>query len=89
MLPPGGLWEVASVMPGLLATSWTVVSQAPLSMEFSRLEYWSGLPYPSPGALPDPGIEPASLASPALAGGFFTTNATWGEKENWMTILDR
>ena len=46
---------------------------APLSMGFSRQEYWSVLPFPSPGDLPDPGIEPTSLASPALAGGFFTT----------------
>ena len=45
----------------LLATPWTVAHQAPLSMEFSRLEYWSGLPCPSPGGLPDPGIELASL----------------------------
>ena len=43
-----------------------------LSMEFSRQEYWSGLPFPSPGDLPNPGIEPTSLASPALAGRFFT-----------------
>ena len=47
--------------------------QAPLS----RQEYWSGLPFPSPGHLPDPAIELASHASPALAGGFFTTSATW------------
>ena len=47
--------------------------QAPLSMEFSRQEYWSGLPFPTPADLPDPGIEPISLASPALVGGFFTT----------------
>ena len=46
----------------------TVVHQGPLSMEFSRQEYWSGLPFPSPGDLPDPGIQPMSLASPALAG---------------------
>ena len=43
---------------------------------FSRQEYWSGLPCPPPGELPDPGIEPVSLASPALAGGFFTTTVT-------------
>ena len=43
------------------AASWTVTSQAPLSMEFPRQEYWSGLPFPSPGDLPDPGIEPSSL----------------------------
>ena len=52
------------------ATPGTVARQAPLSMGFSRQEYWSGLPFPSPGDLSDPGIEPAS---PALAGGFFTT----------------
>ena len=46
----------------------TVVYQAPLSMGFSKQEYWSGLPFPSPGDLPDPGIEFASLVSPALAG---------------------
>ncbi|ELR53454.1 hypothetical protein M91_07156, partial [Bos mutus] len=50
--------------------------QAPLSMGFSRQEYWSGLPFPSPGDLPDPGIEPGSLTFPALAGKFFTTSAT-------------
>ena len=54
-------------------TPWTVVFQAPLSMKFSRQEYWSGLPFPTPGDLPDPGIEPTSLVSPALAGGFFTS----------------
>jgi len=47
---------------GLFATLWTVVWQAPVSMEFSRQEYWSGLPFPSSGDLPDPGIEPGSLA---------------------------
>ena len=48
-------------------------SQAPLSMEFSRQEYWSGVSFPPPGDLPDPGIEPESPGSPALAGGLFTT----------------
>ena len=52
-------------------------SQAPLSMGFSRQEYWSELPFPSPEDLPDPGIKPTSLISPALAGGFFTTSRTW------------
>ena len=61
----------------LLATPWTVAHQAPLSMGFSRQEYRSGLPFPSPGDLPDPGIEPTSLISPALGGGFFTTSTTW------------
>ena len=53
-------------------TPWTVAHQAPLSMEFSRKEYWSGLPFPSPGDLPNAGIEPSCPGSPALAGGFFT-----------------
>ena len=61
----------------LFATPWTVAHQAPLSMGFSRQEYWSGLLGPPPGDLPDPGIEPVSLMSPALAAGFFTTSATW------------
>ena len=51
--------------------------QAPLSMGFSRQEYWGGLSCLPPGDLPDPGIEPLPLMSPALAGGFFTTSATW------------
>ena len=54
-------------------TPWTVAHQAPLSIGFSRQKYWSRLPFPPPGDLPDPGIEPASLVSPALAGRFFTT----------------
>ena len=49
------------------ATPWTVACQAPLSMEFSRQEYWSGLPFPSPGGLPDPGIKPRSPALEADA----------------------
>ena len=53
----------------LCATLWTVAHKAPLSMGFSRQEYWSGLPCPPPGDLPDPRIEPASLTSPALAVG--------------------
>ena len=51
-------------------TPWTIAHQAPLSMEFSRQEYWSVLTFPTPRDLPNPGIEPGS---PALAGGFFTT----------------
>ena len=57
----------------LTATSWTMAHQAPLSMGFSRQKYWSGLPFPPPGDLPNPGIQPWSLTSPALAGGFFST----------------
>ena len=60
------MWVLSCVLP--FATPWTIAHQAPLSMEFS----WSGLPFPPPGDLPDPGIEPMSLVSPALAGGFFT-----------------
>ena len=58
-------------------TPCTVAHQAPLSMEFSRQDYWSGLPFPFPGDLPGPGIEPTSLESPVLAGGFFISSATW------------
>ena len=54
---------------------WTAAHQAPLSVGFPRQEYWSGLPFPSPGDLPDPGMERISLASPALAGGFYTAEA--------------
>ena len=57
----------------LFSTSWTAAFEAPLSMGFSRQVYWSGLPFPSPGDLPYPGIEPAPLVFPALAGGFSTT----------------
>ena len=62
------------------ATLWTVAHQdcsPPLSMGFPRQEYCCGLPCPPPRDLPEPGIKPASLMSPALAGGFFTTSATW------------
>ena len=58
----------------LFETLWTVAHESPLSMGFSRQEYWSGLLFPSSGNLPDPGIKPTSFASPALAGGLFTTS---------------
>ena len=61
----------------LFATPWTVAHQALLSTGFSRQEYWSELPALLQGNLPDPGIKPALLMSPALAGGFFPTSATW------------
>ena len=61
----------------LFVTPWTVARQASLSIGFSRQEYWSGLPFPPPRNLPHPGTEPTSPSSPALAGGFFTTWATW------------
>ena len=59
-----------SVMSASFATPWTIACEVLLSMEFSRQGYWSGLPFPSPEGLPNPGIEPTS---PVLAGGFFTT----------------
>ena len=61
----------------LCATPWTVARQAPLSMGISRQEYWGGLPCPPPGDLPDPGIEPLSLRSPALVGRFPGSSAIW------------
>ena len=59
------------------ATPGTVAHQAPLSMGFSRQEHWSGAPCRPPGDLADSGMEPASLTSPALGSGFFTTSAPW------------
>ena len=74
LLTANNLWSACPLSHvRLFATPWTVACQAPLSMGFPRQEYWSGLPFPSPGDLPDPGIKPISLASPALVGRFFTT----------------
>ena len=70
----GACWHLIHVW--FFATLWTAASQAPLSMGFSMQEYWSGLSCPPPGDL-NPGIKPASLMSPALADGFFTTSAIW------------
>ena len=72
------LWEhrcccLVTQLVGLFMTPWTIARQASLSMEFSRQEYCSELPFPSPGDPPNPGVKPVSLAFPALAGGFFTT----------------
>ena len=64
---------MCSVKSNSFVTPWTVALQVPLSMGSSRQEYQSGLPFPSLGTLPDPGIEPTSPASPALAGGFSNT----------------
>ena len=61
----------------LFATPWTAAHQASPPMGFSRQEYWSGLAFPSPRDLPDPGIKPTSLMPPALAGRFFATRTTW------------
>ena len=62
-----------SVVSDCLQPHGLVAHQAPLSMEFPRQEYWNELSFPSPMVLPRPGVEPESLATPALAGGFFTT----------------
>ena len=61
----------------LFPTPWAVAHQAPLSVKFSNQEYWSELPFPTPGDLPDPGIKHMSPVSPALTGEFFTTPTTW------------
>ena len=62
-----------SAVSDSFSTPWTVAHQAPLSMTFSRQEYWNGLPFPPSGDLPDSGMEPTSPASPGLAGRFFAT----------------
>ena len=68
----------------LFTTPWTVARRAPLSTGFSRREHWSGLSFPSPGDLPDPGIETESPASPTLAGRFFTTEPPGKPLERWV-----
>ena len=65
---------------------WTVARQAPLSMGFSRQEYWNGLPCPPPGDLLDWGIKPKPLTSSALGSGFFTISTTW-EAQFWIIII--
>ena len=70
-------------MSGSFVTLWTVALQAPLSIRFPRQEYWSGLPLPPLGDLPNLGVKPAS---PALADGFFTTGATQ-EAHHWPTRM--
>ena len=69
----------------LFAAPWTVVRYTPLSMAFSRQEYWSRLPFPTPGDFPDSGIEPTSLVFPTLTCGFFTTSANWAA---WDFVSD-
>ena len=69
----------------LFGDTWTVAHQAPLTMEFSRQGYWSGMLFPTPGDLPDPVIEPRSFKFAALESGFFTTGATWGAQlQMWI-----
>ena len=66
---------------------WSVAHQALQSMKFSRQEYWNRLPFSTPGDLPDPGTEPTSFASPASAGRFFITRATWGTYLFFLTYI--
>ena len=70
----------------LFAIPWTVARKAPLSMECSKQEYWSGLPFPPPRDLPNPGIQPASPAFPALAGGVFTTAPDTGCQQSHFPV---
>ena len=76
--------EVASVVSDSV-TLWTVAHQVSLSVKFCRQEYWGGLPFPSPGDLPSPGIELESLMSRELADGFFTSRTTW---ETYLFFID-
>ena len=69
------------------AAPWTVTLQTPLSMEFSRQEYWNGLQFPPPGVFPNPGVKPASPVSPASAGGFFTTETHLGSTTLYSAII--
>ena len=80
---------VYSVMSNFFATPWTVVHQAPLSMGFPRPEYWSGLPFPPPGELPNPGIEPMSPASPALQVSSFTTKPVFFLLQMKMSLFHK
>ena len=94
--PPCGQCKIVSLCACVLscfsrvplcANLWTTAHQAPLSMGFSRQEYWSGLPCPPLGNLPDPEIKLLSLMPPALAGVFFTPSATWeAQNSPWHTV---
>ena len=68
---------ISSAVSDSFVTQWSVARQVPPSMGFSRQEYWSGLPFPPPGDLPDPRIKTMLLTSPASAGRFFTTSTIW------------
>ena len=71
----------------LFTTLGTVAHQAPVSMGFSRLEYWNGLPCPPSGDLPNPGIKPVSACVSCIAGGFFTHWATWEAHSNLILLM--
>ena len=81
--PLAGKSYTAAAVSLLFGTPWPVACQAPLSMGFPRQEYWSGVPFPSPGDLPDPEIKPAS---PALAGGYFTADPHTKPQRNAIGI---
>ena len=86
---PSVLWAHAqslSCVP-LFATPWTEACQAFLSVGFPRKECWSGLPFPFPGDLPNPGIKPMSPEFPALAGGFFTTEPPGKHLIHWRCSI--
>ena len=88
LIPSGGRSHMPHVLSRfsrvqLFATLWAVAHQAPLFMGFSRQEYWSRVSCPPPGDLLHPGMESVSLKSPALAGGFFTTCASWETLWRW------
>ena len=80
MLSSSQLFCICSVVANFFATLWTAAHHVPLSMRLPRQEYLSGLPFPPPGDLPDPGIEPTS---PALAGRFFTTEPPGKPCKRW------
>ena len=86
---PWGQFHDLEVLCPALWDSVDCSHKAPLSMGFPKQEYWSGLPSLPPGDLPDPGIKPTSLKSPVLAGGFFTTSATWEAHDMLQGILNR
>ena len=84
---PTAFWtEICMNLWKSTSTLWSVACQALMSMGFARQEYWGGLPFPSPGDLPDPGIELVSLA---LAGGFFTTESHLGSPHTPHTLLQK
>ena len=86
---PGRLCMFVLSRARLFETLWTVAYQDPLSMWFSRQEYWKGLPFPTPGDLRNPGIKPTSLVSPALAGQIFTTSSIWPITQHIILAQER
>ena len=83
---PSFLMCVLTSVVSKSAIPWSIAHQAPLTMGLSRQEYWSVLPCPPPGDLPNPGTEPVSLMSPASAGMFFNTSTTWEVPPNYIRV---